>query len=126
MNKLDFSSRELLDKYYKEKFTYDLSNYLVVNGWKELDYSRKYKVSEDTSVLNLHTRGQYTFDGDPAIYMGCGPWWNVQQNYEFSILPQNAYASTKEARKHFFSASSIAFLSLETNRRQKTLTLLQR
>lgn len=83
MNKLDFSNRELLDKYYKEMFTFDLSNYFVVNGWKELDYSRKYKVSEDTFVLNLHTRGRYTFDGDPAIYLGCCPSVPISRTYFF-------------------------------------------
>jgi hypothetical protein len=109
MNKLDFSNRELLDKYYKEKFTFDLSNYFVVNGWKKLDYSRKYKVSEDTFVLNLHTRGQYTFDGDPAIYLGCGPWWNTPQNFEFSGIFAFLYLATKCIRKHEGGEKALLF-----------------
>ena len=73
MNRLDFSNRDLLDKYYKEKFIFDISNYFVVNGWRQFNYKKDFKVDADTYIKNLHSRGRHTFDGDPAIYMGCGP-----------------------------------------------------
>lgn len=32
MNRLDFGNKELLNKYYYEKYVFDISNYFVVNG----------------------------------------------------------------------------------------------
>ena len=83
MTILDFSDRKLIDKYYREKFTIDISNYFVVDGWQSQTWQKQY-VTGDTVVRNLYKRTDFTFDGEPAIYMGAGPWCNVEQNYEFS------------------------------------------
>ena len=50
MNRLDFSNRDLLDKYYKEKFIFDISNYFVVNGWMQFNYKKDFKVDADTYI----------------------------------------------------------------------------
>ena len=109
MNRLDFRNRDLLDKYYKEKFIFDISNYFVVNGWRQFNYKKDFIVDADTYIMNLHSRGRHTFDGDPAIYMGCGPWWNVVQNYEFSGIFAFLYIASKCIRKHCGNEKAFEF-----------------
>ena len=109
MNRLDFGNKELLNKYYYEKFVFDISNYFVVNGWKPFNYKKDFKVDTDTYIKNLHTRGRHTFDGDPAIYMGCGPWWDVQQNFEFSGIFAFLYIAMKCIRKHCDNEKAFEF-----------------
>ena len=52
MNRLDFGNKELLNKYYYEKFVFDISNYFVVNGWKPFNYKKDFKVDTDTYIKN--------------------------------------------------------------------------
>ena len=81
MKTFDFSNKSLIDKYYREKFTFDISNYFKVNGWKELNYKKDFEVSTDTFIADLYARSDYALNGEPGIYMGWGPWWNVEQNF---------------------------------------------
>ena len=83
MKELDFTNRELIDRYYRTKFTYEISNYFIVNDWQPLRHSEDKTVTNDSIVEHLYKRTKWTFEGDPAIYMGAGPWWNMNQNFEF-------------------------------------------
>lgn len=112
MKAFDFSNKSLIDKYYREKFAYDMSNYFKVNGWRKLNYQKDYKVNTDTLIADLHIRGDYALSGEPAIYMGCGPWWNVEQNYEFSGMFAFMYIATKCICK--YCGNEDAFLFCKT------------
>lgn len=109
MQLLDFNNVKLIDKYYREKFTYDISNYFNVNGWKHFNYKKDFKVNIDTYISNLYTRGCHPLNGSPAIYMGCGPWWNANQNFEFSGMFAYMYIVTKCIRKHCGNEDAFQF-----------------
>lgn len=101
MRKLDFSNVQLIDKYYREKFTFDVSKYFEVNGWRNPDHKKDFEVTTDTFIFNLYTRGsKCCIDGLPATYMGCGPWYNTNQNFEFGGIFAYLYIATKCIRKH--------------------------
>lgn len=109
MEILDFSNVKLIDRYYREKFTFDVSNYFKVNGWRGLNYKQDFEVTTDTYISNLYTRGRSSFNGEPAIYMGCGPWWNTNQNFEFSGMFAYMYIATKCIRKHCGNEDAFLF-----------------
>lgn len=78
-------TEDLVKRYWQEKFHYDLSNYFIVNDWKPLQYDIRHIVSVWSTVEHLNQRSdEGIFDGSPAVYMGCGPWWNTEQNFVFS------------------------------------------
>ena len=101
MVKYDFSDRSLIEKYWREKFNFDMSNYFVVSGWPTFAYGKRHKTKEDTCLIHLYERRSGIAEGEPAIYMGCGPWWNVHQNFEFSGMFAYLYIVSKCLRKHY-------------------------
>lgn len=109
MEILDFSNVKLIDKYYREKFTFDVSNYFIVNDWRHFNYNKDFMVTTDTYITNLHIRGRSEINGEPAIYLGCGPWWNINQNYEFSGMFAYMYIATKCIRKHCGNEDAFLF-----------------
>lgn len=109
MKTLDFSNVKLIEKYYREKFIFDISNYFKVNGWSELNYNKNFEVTPDTYISNLYTRGKRSINGEPAIYMGCGSWWDTNQNFEFSGLFAYMYIATKCIRKHCGNENEFLF-----------------
>lgn len=109
MKKLDFSNIKLIDKYYREKFTFDVSNYFQVNGWRQFNYRKDFEVTTDTYISSLYTRGTRIINGEPAVYMGCGPWWDKNQNFEFSGMFAYMYIASKCIRKHCGNEDAFLF-----------------
>lgn len=96
MKQLDFSSRSLVDRYYRERFVRDLGNYFVIHGWKANGRNN----DRFTQIKNLYTRGFNPIDGSPAIYMGCGPDAREEENYLFSGIFAYMYLATKCIYRH--------------------------
>lgn len=100
----------LVARYYEEKFAHDMSNYFVV-GKSEHDYSRmdNYEVTYNTILPNLFDRNPGAFDGEPGVYMGCGPWWSAEHNYLFSGMFAYMYIAQKVVHCFIGFAASFEF-----------------
>lgn len=74
MNTLKFSTN-LVDRYYKLKFMYDMNNYFNIY---------KYRNEEVSHLFCLFKRNKNPINGSPGVYMGAGPWWSTEHNFMFS------------------------------------------
>lgn len=59
MNRLDFGNKEHLNKYYYEKYVFDISNYFVVNGWKPFNYKKDFKIEGDIILEEPDENGYF-------------------------------------------------------------------
>ena len=94
MKNYDFNA-EYIMRYYNEKFHFDMACYFVIPGWESLNKNNTYEVKEDTILKDLYQRGDSAFSGEPAVYMGAGPWYSSAQNYIFSGMFAYMYITQK-------------------------------
>ena len=74
---------EHIDKYYQKKFMFDMSHYFEIEGRNFIPRGTFPEMTEKNVIRKLYKRGQLAIDGSPAVYMGAGPWYSTEQNFEF-------------------------------------------
>lgn len=90
-------NREIVEKYYKESFTFDLFNYFEISNWGSDE--GQLCVSEETCFDNLHQRKQTASDVN-TITPVCYSWKARERDFIFSGIFAYLYIAQKSIFKY--------------------------
>ena len=100
---------EHINKYYKKKFMFDMSRYFEIEGWDFIPRGAFPEMTEKNVIRKLYKRGLFTFDGLPAVYLGTGPWYSTEQNFEFCGMFIHMWLVDKCLRKLYRKEDALLF-----------------